>query len=66
MAAVGTGVAMLGATLTGAMAADLSDYPEPFVMDGVYDDSNAFVVGDSALAADTLGAVDIAANLQYE
>jgi hypothetical protein len=66
MAAVGTGVAMLGATLTGAMAADLADYPAPFVNDGVYDDSNAFVVGDNALAADTLGAVDIASNLQYE
>ena len=66
MAAIGTGAAMLGATLTGAMAADLADYPEPFVMDGVYDDANAFVVGDQASAADTLGAVDIAANLQFE
>ncbi|MDP6587644.1 MAG: hypothetical protein QF535_23565, partial [Anaerolineales bacterium] len=66
MAAIGTGAAMLGATLTGAMAADLADYPSPFVADGVYDDANAFVVGDVALAADTLGAVDIVADLQFE
>ncbi len=66
IAAIGTGVAMVGATLTGAMALDLSDYPAPFVVDGVYDDSNALVVGDLADAADTLGLVDIATGLQYE
>ena len=66
MAAIGTGVAMLGATLTGAMALDLADYPSPFVADGVYDDTNVFVVGDSAIAEDTLGVLDIGMNLQYE
>ena len=40
VAAVGTGVAMLGATLTGAMALDLSEYPAPFVTAGTYDTSN--------------------------
>ncbi|MFH1333354.1 MAG: hypothetical protein ABIH53_03900, partial [archaeon] len=65
IAALSTGVAMLGATLTGAMALDLKDYPSPFVADGVYDDANAFVVGKDAMAADTLAALDIAANLQY-
>lgn len=65
VAAVGAGVAMLGATMTGALAADLGDYPEPFVTNGVYDSANAFVVGDQASAADTLGAVDIGFNLQY-
>src|SRR3989344_522205 len=66
IAAIGTGVAMVGATLTGAMAVDLADYPQPFVVDGAYDDSNAFVVGDEADAADTLGVLDIGAGLQYE
>src|SRR3989344_4205378 len=66
IAAIGTGVAMVGATLTGAMAVDLSDYPQPFVVDGVYDDTNALVVGDDADAADTLGMVDIATGLQFE
>jgi len=66
IAAVGTGVAMLGATLTGALALDLADYPAPFVKDGVYDTSNVFVVGDNALAADTAGMADIVAGLQFE
>src|SRR3989344_5559848 len=66
IAAIGTGVAMVGATLTGAMAVDLSDYPQPFVVDGVYDDTNALVVGDDADAADTLGMVDIATGLQFK
>ena len=66
MAAIGTGVAMLGATLTGAMALDLADYPSPFVASGVYDDTNVFVVGDNAIAEDTLGVLDIGMNLQYE
>lgn len=66
MAAIGTGVAMVGATITGAMALDLADYPSPFVVDGVYDDSTALVVGDDADAADTLGAVDIASDLQFQ
>jgi hypothetical protein len=66
IAAISTGVIMAGATITGALALDLADYPSPFVADGVYDDANALVVGDSANAADTLGLVDIASNLQYE
>ncbi|MBI5797375.1 hypothetical protein HZA98_00540 [Candidatus Woesearchaeota archaeon] len=66
VAAIGTGVAMLGATLTGAMALDLKDYPSPFVVNGAYDSTNALVVGDNADAADTLGMVDIATNLQFE
>jgi len=66
VAAIGTGVAMLGATLTGAMALDLKDYPAPFVTDGTYDSSNVLVVGDIAAATDTLGMVDIATGLQFE
>lgn len=66
VAAIGTGVAMAGATLTGALALDLAEYPSPYVVDGTYDDSTALVVGDNALAADTLGVSDIVANLQFE
>ena len=66
MAAIGTGMAMLGATITSAVALDLADYPSPFVVGGTYDTSNAIVVGAQAAASDTLGAVDIATNLQYE
>ena len=47
IAAVGAGVAMVGSTLGGAMAADLGDLPEPFVASGMYD-STAFVVGSAA------------------
>ncbi len=65
VAAIGTGVAMLGATLTGALALDLKDYPKPFVVDGVYDDTNVFVVGDNALAADTLAVGDVTASMQF-
>lgn len=65
MAAIGVGVAMLGATITGAMALELKDYPAPFVNNGVYDAANAIVVGARAAASDTLGAVDIATNLQF-
>ena len=66
MAAIGTGAVMLGATLTGAMALDLADYPSPFVKNGVYDASNAIVVGSQAhgaAAEDTIGAVDVGVKL---
>ncbi|MBT5030189.1 hypothetical protein HON03_02885, partial [archaeon] len=66
MAAIGTGVAMVGATLTGAMALDLADYPSPYVVGGVYDDTTAFVVGDQASAADSLGVADVVSGLQFE
>lgn len=66
VAAISTGVAMLGATAMGALALDLKDYPAPFVTSGKYDDSNVLVVGAIAAASDTLGMVDIATNLQYE
>ncbi len=63
--ALGTGAAMIGATLSaGAFAAaDLGQYPAPFVKDGKF--NGVIVVGDSANAADVLGSVDIATSLQY-
>ncbi len=66
VAAVGAGVALLGATLTSAVALDLSEYPAPFVMDGEYNTDNALVVGRNALASDTLGVANIARQLQFE
>ncbi len=61
--ALGTGVTMLGATLFGATAADLGNYPSPmFIKDGQF--SGNIVVGESAKAADVIGAVDIATSLQ--
>src|SRR3989344_7961660 len=66
VAALSTGVIMMGATLGGAMALDLKDYPSPFVVGGKYDSSNALVVGANAAASDTLGLVDVSTNLQFE
>ena len=61
--ALGTGAAMVGATIMGAMAADLSAYPAPFITDGKFD--GVIVVGDTAAASDVIGAVDIATSLQF-
>jgi hypothetical protein len=64
--ALGIGTTMMGATLLGAMAADLSDFAadgSPFIKDGAFD--GIIVVGDSAAAQDVIGSVDIATSLQY-
>ena len=63
VAAVGAGLTMVGATLMGAMAANLNEYPSPFVKDGVFD--AVLIVGDGAAAADVVGVTDIAMALQY-
>lgn len=60
--AVGTGVAMLGATAMGAMAADLNDYPNMFVDDGVF--NGLLVVGANARPVDNLALTDIAASMK--
>ncbi|MEM3374081.1 MAG: S-layer protein [Candidatus Woesearchaeota archaeon] len=67
LAAVSTGALMLGATLTGALAASykLADYPAPFIKNGVLDNT-VIVVGKAAATADVVGAIDIAAALQAE
>jgi len=67
MAAIGAGVAMLGATMAGAVAQDLANYPQPFISkEGVFNDATTIVVGANAAASDTLGAVNIATKLQFE
>jgi hypothetical protein len=62
MFALGASGALVATTLAGAMAYDLSDYPMPFVKDGVY--NAQIVIGADAATADVIGAVDIAASLQ--
>ncbi|MDP3917030.1 MAG: S-layer protein, partial [Nanoarchaeota archaeon] len=67
IAAVGAGMAMLGATMTGALAQpDLADYPAPFIVDGKGAGNIAIVVGAVAASADTLGAIDVAKQLQFD
>lgn len=53
---------LVGATLTGAIAADLKDLPAPFVKDGKA--NVTIVVGQNAATADVLGSIDIASALQ--
>ncbi|GAG35385.1 unnamed protein product, partial [marine sediment metagenome] len=64
IAALSTGVAMLGATMTGALALDysLADYPAPFVTNGVF--SGVMTVGKNAAASDTIGQSILLADLQ--
>ncbi len=61
--ALGTGATMMGATLMGAMAADLANYPAPFIKDGAF--SGVMVIGDKAAAEDVVGVSDIAVSLQF-
>ncbi|MBU1198361.1 MAG: S-layer protein [Nanoarchaeota archaeon] len=61
IAALVAGTTMLGATIMGA-AADLGNYPAPFVANGVFD--GKIVVGANAATSDVVGAIDLAASLQ--
>ncbi len=61
--AVTAGATMLGATAMGAMAADLSNYPNDFVTDGVF--NGYLVVGENAAPVDNLALTDIAARMKY-
>ncbi len=60
--ALGVGMAVVGMTLGGAMAYDLSQYPSPFVQNGQF--NGYIVVGQNAKAADVIGATDIGMALQ--
>jgi len=63
IAAIAAGASMLGATLLGAAAADLSDYPAPFVTDGKF--NAVLVIGAKAQPIDNIGVTNIATSLQY-
>jgi len=64
IAALGAAGIMLGTTVLSAMAAaNLSNYPSPFIKDGKFD--GLIVVGKNAAAQDVIGAVDIGTSLQY-
>ena len=62
IAALAAGTTMVTATMMGAMAYDLGDYPEPFVKNGLF--GGKLVIGKDAQVSDVLGAIDIAASLQ--
>jgi len=62
--ALGTGATILGATVLGAMAAaDLADYPAPFVEDSTY--NAVAIVGADAKAADSIGVADVLLGLKF-
>ena len=62
--ALSTGAVMVGATLMSASAANLNEFPSPWVQNGKF--NGIIVVGDTANSADVLGSVDIATRLQYD
>jgi len=64
MVALGMGLTMVGATIFGASAYKLSDYPAPFVVNGTPASNLAIIVGDQADGSDVVGAVDIIQSLQ--
>jgi hypothetical protein len=65
LVAVGTGALMMGATVLGAaVAADLAEYPAPFVENGVW--KGLIVVGSDAAASDIVGSVDVAATVSQQ
>ena len=61
MIAVGTGAIMVGSSVFAA--ADLANYPMPFIKDGKF--NGVLVVGDKAAAEDVIGISDIVASLQF-
>ncbi len=64
LVALGTGAVMLGATVMGAAAYDLGDYPTPIFIDSNGNFNGQIVVGAAASNADLLGALDISTSLQ--
>src|SRR3989338_8863572 len=62
IAAVSSTAAMMGATMFGAAAAaDLAEYPSPFIKNGQW--VGLIVVGADAAPSDIIGATDIAVTL---
>lgn len=63
VAAVGAGVAMMGMTMTGALAMDLKDYPSGMGFGG---QDTVLVVGSGAASEDNLAATDIQGSLPQD
>jgi len=63
LTAVATGATMMGATMAGALAADLNDYPDMFVSEGTFD--GLIVLGENAATVDNLAAIDISNSMEY-
>ncbi|MBI2627547.1 hypothetical protein HYW72_01305 [Candidatus Nomurabacteria bacterium] len=61
MIALGTGAIMVGSSVFGA--ADLANFPAPFVKDGKF--SGVLIVGDKAAAEDVIGISDVISSLQF-
>jgi len=57
------GTLLVGATLSGAVAYDLSTYPDKFLTPQGFD--GTIIVGEHAATADVIGSIDIAASLQH-
>jgi len=66
MVALGMGLTMVGATVFGASAASLADWPAPFIVNGTPASNLAIIVGDAADGSDVVGAVDIIQSLQSQ
>ncbi len=62
--ALGMSFSMIGATLLGASAVSLEDYPKPFVINGIPSNNLVLIVGDNAAASDVVGMGDIISGLQ--
>ncbi|MEM4263729.1 MAG: hypothetical protein QW666_02425 [Candidatus Woesearchaeota archaeon] len=62
--ALGVGLTMVGATIFGASAYTLANWPAPFVVNGVPAANYAITVGDNAAGSDVIGAIDINSALQ--
>ena len=61
--AISAGAAMLGMSMTGALALNLGDYPAPFVDLTAKQYSYLAVVGATAASSDTIGVADIVSGL---
>ena len=64
MIALGTGAVMLSSMAGSAFAAaDLANYPSPFIKDGKF--NGLLIVGDKAAVEDVIGISDIISSLQF-
>ncbi|MEK6973700.1 MAG: hypothetical protein AABW41_00410 [Nanoarchaeota archaeon] len=63
VSAMGVGLGMLGASISGAYAATLGDYPAPFVSGGQFQNV-ALVIGDASTNDDNIAITDVTAGLQ--